>query len=60
MSARKRDKQVNLQIWCSEETKREFRMFVVEGGFKNAEEALRYLLELAKEHKWLRREERVY
>ena len=49
-----------IRIRCTPETKREFKLFVAEGDFKNAEEALRYLLELAKEHKWLRREERVY
>ena len=33
-----------LRIRCSEETYREFKVFIAEMGFKNYEEGLKYLL----------------
>lgn len=57
---RKRDRQVNLQIWCSEETKRMFKLFVVENGFRNYEEALLFLLKKAREYSWSVHSGRIY
>jgi len=40
-----RDRQV--VIWCSEELRKRWRVFVLDNGFKNGAEALKFLLDLA-------------
>lgn len=40
-----KDKQIDLRIRCSSETRHYFRQFVVEQDFPNYEKALRHLLD---------------
>ena len=49
-----------IRIRCKAETKVAFKAFAAENSFKNLEEALVYLLRLAKEHEWARRREDIY
>jgi hypothetical protein len=51
-----------LQIRCSGETKRVFKLFTAKWGFRSYEEALLFLLNKAEELKWMpvREEGRVF
>ena len=49
-----------IRIRCRTDTKIAFKTFTIENNFRNMEDALIYLLRLAKEHQWDRRRETVY
>jgi hypothetical protein len=42
-------RKVRLVIWCTRETRKKFKRFVLENDFKNMEEALIFLLDKASE-----------
>jgi len=60
MGRRRTSKTEDIHIRCSPETKKMFRVFVAENNFRDYEQALLYLLQLAREHRRLARHVEVY